>query len=160
MTQTIYQFLDSAGIQYIEHTHPAVFTTAEAEPFYRDPQVWKSKNLFLRNRKGDQHYLAVVDAASRVDLKQLAQTVGEKQLSFASSERLLKYLHLTPGSVSPLALIHDTEHHVKVLIDQAMQTYEKVYHHPNINTASLEMTRVDFEKFLAATGHTFRWLVC
>lgn len=158
MTNPIYDVLKNLGISYTEHTHPAVFTTAEAEPFYRDSQVWKSKNLFLRNRKGDQHYLVVVDAATRVDLKQLAQTVNEKQLSFASPERLLKYLHVTPGSVSPLALMNDSEHHVKVLIDQAMQAYEKVYHHPNINTATLEMTRADFEKFLAATGHSFRWL--
>lgn len=158
MSETIYQFLDRAGVTYTEYTHPAVFTAQEALEHYKDHSVWKSKNLFLRNRKGDQHYLLVVDGSARVDLKSIANFLNEKQVSFASPERLFEHLQVTPGSVSPLALIHDPEHKVKVLVDSTMQTYDRVYHHPNINTATLEMSRVDFEKFLEATGHGFQWI--
>lgn len=157
MTETIYQFLDRTGIHYIEYKHPAVFTADEAAGHYLDPLVWKSKNLFLRNRKGDQHYLVIVAAEARVDLKSLASFLNEKQVSFASPERLYEHLQVTPGSVSSLALIHDPEHKVQVVVDSSMQKYERVYHHPNINTATLEMSRTDFEKFLQATGHAFRW---
>lgn len=157
MSETLYQFLDSTGVKYTEYTHPAVFTAEEASVQYLDPAVWKSKNLFLRNRKGDQHYLIIVSAEARVDLKALATFLNEKQVSFASPERLYTHLQVTPGSVSPMALIHDQDHNVQVVIDSAMQNYGRVYHHPNINTATLEMSRADFEKFLQATGHSFRW---
>jgi Ala-tRNA(Pro) deacylase len=84
-----------------------------------------------------------------VDLKALTRTLGEDRLSFASAERLKKYLRLEAGSVSPFGLIHDLGKEVRVVVDAGLKAAEKVNFHPNINTATLEISFGDFERFLA-----------
>ncbi|MBI2415283.1 MAG: hypothetical protein HYV33_01310 [Candidatus Kerfeldbacteria bacterium] len=95
----IYSILQQLKLAYIQHNHPALFTCEQAEPYYRLIPGAKSKNLFLRNRKGDTHYLVILPSHKRADLKQLARIVHEKDISFASSERLQQYLGVIPGSV-------------------------------------------------------------
>lgn len=151
-SKSIYTILDDLGIQYTEVKHPALFTSAEGAAYWKDIPGIKTKNLFLRNRKGDTHYLAIVPIEKRVDLKRLARELGEVQLSFASPERLLQYLGLTPGSVSPFGLMNDVNHSVRVLLDtQVAQAAEQAFH-PNINTATLSLKTKDLYKFLEWTG--------
>ena len=99
--------LEALGIPYVRHVHPPVATVAEAERYWTDLRGAHCKNLFLRNNKGNRHYLVIAEASRRVDLKALTRTLGEDRLSFASPERLKRYLGLEPGSVSPFGLIHD-----------------------------------------------------
>lgn len=150
---TIYQWLNDHHILFIEHHHPAVFTSAEAAPYYANIPGAKAKNLFLRNRKGDRHYLVIITESKRLQLKSLAQQLQETDLSFASAERLQRYLGLTPGSVSPFGLINDQAYAVQVIIDAAVWQHDRVSFHPSINTSTLELARSDFENFLNRTGH-------
>lgn len=152
--EDIRNILQDLHIPFIEHAHPALFTSEDAARYYVNIPGAKAKNLFLRNRNGKQHYLIVVTDTKTVDLKQLAKQLGETQLSFSSPERLLKYLGLTPGSVSPFGLINDTEKQVKVIIDQAVWQHDRVNFHPNINTATLELARDDFKTFLDWSGQS------
>lgn len=156
--EDIYTILQKLNIQYEKFDHPAVFTVSEAAQYDRGIYAGKSKNLFLRNVKGDMHYLVVMQADKRLDLERLATLLNEKKLSFGSEERLLKYLGLTPGSVSPFGLINNTDKSVKVIIDNDLLKYEKLAYHPNVNTATLVITKEDLQKFLESTGNKIVYL--
>lgn len=147
------------NIEYRLYEHPAVFTVEEADEYWGDIPGGKAKNLFLRNRKGDVHYLVVVESSKRVDLKQLAdrlQVVGG--LSFASPERLMKYLGLTPGSVSLFGLLNDTDRVVRVVIDEDLLQQEYLTCHPNVNTATVVLKREDLLRLLEDLGYEIKTL--
>lgn len=149
----LYHILVDLKIEYIKHDHPAVFTCEEADEFYKDVPGGKSKNLFLRNKKGSKHYLVIVESSKKVDIKQVAQLVGEKDLGFASPERMMKYLGVTPGSVTPFGLINDVNKEVVVLVDADLWKHDRLHYHPLVNTATLELSREDFKKFLDWCGN-------
>jgi Ala-tRNA(Pro) deacylase len=150
--------LDALDIPYERHEHPPVATADEGEVHWRDIDAVHSKNLFLRNQKGDRHYLLIVIHSKRVDLRTVANQIGDGKLSFASPDRLMRYLGVTPGSVSPFGLIHDRERHVRVFLDRELARAERVSFHPNINTVTLVLPRTGFERFLAAQGHAVRYV--
>lgn len=76
---------------------------------------------------------------------------------FARPDELMQWLKLTPGSVTPFGLIHDTTHHIMVMVDNDLLVYELVGFHPNINTATLVLSSSDFQKFLTACGIQARY---
>ena len=156
--QKIYDTLKNLGIQYQEHEHPPVYTAEEALVYYKDMPGAKVKSLFLRNRKGTQHYLVVLTDDKKADLKVLAKVLGESQVGFASPERLEKYLQVKPGSVSPLALVFDTDQHVKVILDEAIMEHDLINVHPNLNTRTITMAVSDLKGYLNHTGHTYQTL--
>ena len=102
------------------------------------------KNLFLRNQKGNRHYLVVLEHSKRADLKAVADQIGDGKLSFASPERLMTHLGLTPGSVSPFGLINDRDHAVRVVLDRDLKSADALAFHPNINTATFVIAAADF----------------
>ncbi len=156
--QAVYAALDALGIAYTRHEHPPVFTVEEAEQHWRGIDATHCKNLFLRNRKGNAHYLVVVEKSAPVDIKRLAAQIGEDRLSFASSERLATHLGLTAGSVSPFGIINDRNHAVTVVVDEALRGARQVGFHPNVNTATITLAFADFERFLSAQGNPVRFI--
>ena len=149
----IYQVLDNLNITYKKFDHLAVFTIPEAEKHCGHIPGGKSKNILLRNRKGDKHYLIVVKGNKRLNLEKLSGILNESKLSFASEKRLMKYLGLTPGAVSPFGLINDVEKEVGVIVDSDLLEYAELQYHPNINTSTLVLSSVDFKKFLENSGN-------
>jgi Ala-tRNA(Pro) deacylase len=145
--------LDALGIAYVRHVHPPVATVADAEAHWSGIAAAHCKNLFLRNQKGDRHYLVILTHSKRADLRQVAMQIGDGKLSFASPERLLAHLGVTPGSVSPFGLLNDAERHVRVFIDTDLVGAQQITFHPNINTATVVLAVDDFQRFLAHTGH-------
>lgn len=152
--KSLYDILADLNIEYEKHEHPAVFTVKEAEQYDSGIDAGKSKNLFLRNKKGNVHYLLIADSNKKVDLKKLSSLLSESRLSFASPERLSEYLGLTPGSVSPFGLINDSSKSVRVLIDKCLLRHDKLGFHPNINTSTIVIKTSDFRKFLDWTGNS------
>lgn len=152
----LFELLADLQIAYERHEHPAVFTIEDCEiiKHLNLPGI-EAKSLFLRNEKGTEHYLVVVAGQKRLNLKELGVTLGSK-LSFASPDRLMKYLGVTPGSVSPFALMNDTEKTVKVYLDSEVFAHEQVQFHPLINTATLVLSAKDMLKFIEATGHSWQ----
>ncbi|HVZ21924.1 MAG TPA: prolyl-tRNA synthetase associated domain-containing protein [Vicinamibacterales bacterium] len=145
----VYAALDALAIPYRRFEHPPVFTSAEADEHWRELPGIRLKNLFLRNKKGDRHYLVIVPIEKRVDLKELVRFVDDDRLSFGSPERLMTELGLTPGSVSPFGLLNDDDGSVRVLIDEDLKGAPGLMFHPNINTATVVISWADFERFLA-----------
>lgn len=154
----IYLILKDLDIEFEKYEHPAVYTVEEAEKYDRGVDAAHSKNLFLRNKKGNKHYLVILEGSKRVDLKELAKLLNEGDLSFASPERMLKYLELTPGSVSPFGLINDINKEVHVVVDNDLLKSKKQGSHPNVNTATLVISTDDFKKFLEYTGNWVTYL--
>lgn len=151
--------LGELAIPFARHEHPPVATVEEALLHWAPIDATHFKNLFLRNQKGDQHYLVVVEHSKKVDLKKLADHIGDGKLSFGSPERLFKHLGVTPGSVTPFGLIHDVTHSVRVFLDDDIRRAERVSFHPNINTATLVLSAPDFARFLDACGNPVRHVV-
>jgi Ala-tRNA(Pro) deacylase len=153
---SVYAALDALGIRYERHEHPAVFTAEDASKYWNPIHATQVKNLFLRNKKGNRHYLAILEISKRADLKEIVKLVDDDRLSFGSSERLMAELGLTPGSVSPFGLINDPDGSVRVLIDKDLRGAERLLFHPNINTASVVISWADLEKFLATRSNSVR----
>lgn len=91
--------------------------------------------------------------SKRLDLKSLAVFLNESKLSFASPEKMMEYLGITPGSVSAFGLINDVDKVVRVIVDEDLLKFDKQGYHPNINTATLIISTKDFKKFLNWTGN-------
>ncbi len=148
-SSSVYAALEALGISYEKYEHPAVFTAEEAAQHWRGLRGTRCKNLFLRNKKGNHHYLVILEVSKQADLRQLVKLVDDDRLSFGSPERLRAELGLTPGSVSPFGLLNDEDASVRVVIDEDLRHVEALIFHPNINTASIVISREDFERFLA-----------
>ena len=155
---TVLEVLDSLKILYETHHHPPVYTVEEAEEHWKSIKGTHCKNLFVRNKKGNRHYLVVLESRKRADLRELNMRLGEDRLSFASPERLKRYLGLKPGAVSPFGLINDTGKGVQVVMDKDLKEAKWVSFHPNVNTAMVTITFKDFEKYLEWCGNPFRTL--
>ncbi len=149
----VLSFLEKLNIAYTRHEHPPVYTVEEAGRYYARMKGAQCKNLFLRNSKGNRHYLVILEESKRADLKQLAEKVGENNLSFASAKRLLKYLGVEAGSVSAFGLINDLEKEVVVVLDRDLQNEDWINFHPNVNTATLTISHADFMRFLEHCGN-------
>jgi Ala-tRNA(Pro) deacylase len=150
--------LDALGVPYERYEHPPVFNTEDVEKYWRDIPATAVKNLFLRNKKGNRHYLVIAGVEKRVDLQRLVKLLGDDRFSFGSADRLMETLGLTPGSVSPFGLLHEGSRDVQVIIDADLRSADRLIFHPNINTASLTISFPDLEKFLVSRGNRVKFV--
>lgn len=147
--------LSDLSIPFTRYDHPAVFTCEESERLC-PPMIGAHTKQLLMKAKGKEIYvLAIVMHDKRVDTKSLAKDFGAQSFSFVSPEKLKEMLGVTPGSVTPLGLIFDTEKKINVVIDEDAASVGTFLFHPLVNTATLGIKREDFEKFLRHTGHEF-----
>jgi Ala-tRNA(Pro) deacylase len=154
----LYELLERLSIQFEYHEHPPLATIEDARIHWKDYNSGRCKNIFFRNHKGDRHYLVILEHLRQLNIHDLERRLRQGKLSFASDQRLKKYLGVEPGSVSPFGLINDTEHHVHLFIDEKLNESDRLAFHPNINTASLVISKSDFLKFLNYTGNTFEFI--
>jgi len=156
--EKVYRVLDQLGIKYSVKQHPPVYTVEEVEQYWRDIPGSHCKNLFLRDQKGKKHYLVVMMHNKKVNMASLAEQIGDGRLSFASEERLEKYLGLKTGAVSPFGIINDPNGHVRVVLDSELKGADWVSFHPNVNTATVTISFKDFERFLAHCGNPVSYM--
>lgn len=155
----VYDFLDRTGVEYVTLCHPAAFTMEECEAVRRDIGAPVFKNLFLTNRQQTDFYLLMIPADKPFKTKYLSSQLGCARLSFASVEKMEELLHIQPGAVSPMGLIHDKEHKVRLIIDRDLAATSSYACHPCVNTASVAMPLSDLlEKVIPATGHSHTWV--
>lgn len=149
----IYALLEEKKIPCRIVEHEAVFTMEEMERAGIDRHGCICKNLFLRDAKGKQHYLVSVPDERHVDLKWLSAALGTSKLSFASAERLEKYLKMPQGSVSPLALLNDESESVIFAADETLSALPAVGVHPNGNTATVFLSFADLRSLIEEHGN-------
>ncbi len=149
----IYTFLSDHRIDYQRFDHPPVYTVADVQRLAPDLPGAKTKNLFLCDQKGKNHFLVMLAHDKRVDLKGLQELLGVGKLRFGSASRLERFLGVEPGSVSFLAIINDKDKAVSVIMDKPLWASESFQFHPLVNTATLTISRENIERFAEMTGH-------
>ncbi|MGA2407155.1 MAG: prolyl-tRNA synthetase associated domain-containing protein [Bacteroidales bacterium] len=154
----LYRLFEKLDIQFEYHEHPPLATIEDAKTHWKNYNSGRCKNIFFRNHKGDRHYLIILEHLRLLNIKDLEKRLRQGKLTFASDQRLKKYLGVEPGSVSPFGLINDSEKHVHLFIDEKLKEFDRLTFHPNINTASLVLSKSDFLKFLEYTGNTFEFI--
>ena len=150
---TVYDRLSKQQISYRTAEHEAVFTIDEMRGLDFPEETKVAKNLFLRDAKGKRHFLITLEPDTRADLKLLAEKFSSTKLSFASDERLLKYLGLYKGAVSPFGLINDGDNQVEFYIDKKLSHCKSLGVHPNDNRATVFLDCDCLVKFIESTGH-------
>jgi Ala-tRNA(Pro) deacylase len=156
MDKSLEEWLEKNDIQYIMHTHPAVFTVPEAKIHCGHILGTHIKNLFLRNKKTDEYFLVTIPSEKSLDLKAFRKLIGAPKIRFASPEALLDILGLIPGAVSPLGLVNDTKHRAVFILEKGLWDAKILCVHPNVNTATLQIKNEDFHNFVDATGTELR----
>jgi len=154
----LYQILKELNIPFDYYGHPPAPTIEEARKYWKDIESTHCKNLFFRNHKGNRHYLVIIEHSRDLLIRDLEKRLKQGKLTFASDQRMIKYLGLSPGSVSPFGLINDTSRNVHLFLDENLKKSVKISFHPCINTASLVVSFKDFERFLHWTGNTYEYL--
>ena len=150
--------LEKLNIPFEIFEHPPLPTIEIAREYWKDIKATHCKNLFFRNHKGDRHYLVILDWLHPMDIHDLEKRLKQGKISFASQERMDRYLGVKAGSVSAFALINDINNHVHVFIDENLKKSDKISFHPNINTASVVIKFSDFERFLTWSGNTYEYI--
>jgi Ala-tRNA(Pro) deacylase len=154
----LYDLLERLSIRFEYHEHPPLATIEDARIHWKDYDSGLCKNIFFRNHKGNRHYLVILEHLRELDIHDLEKRLRQGKLTFASDQRLKKYMGLEPGSVSPFGLINDKEKHVLLFMDEKLTGFDRVAFHPNVNTATLVISRSDFLRFLDFMGNTFEFL--
>ncbi|MBL0948077.1 prolyl-tRNA synthetase associated domain-containing protein [Brevundimonas sp.] len=140
-------WMAEAGLAPRTHDHPAVFRVDQGHAIKAALPGTHTKNLFLKGR-GGQLWLVSARQDTTIDLKRLAKLLGSDRLSFAPEEAMVETLGVTPGSVTALGLVNDTEGRVQFVLDRALWTADVVNFHPLTNTATTALDQTDFRRFL------------
>jgi Ala-tRNA(Pro) deacylase len=149
---TLFSRLAELGIPTTTVEHDAVFTVGQSAELRASLPGAHTKNLFLTDKDGCM-VLVVAKDDTKVDLKALAQRLGAGRLSFGRAELLEAVLGVSPGSVTPFALINPSAAAVAVVVDQALMDFAEVNCHPLENTATTRLARDDLIRFIASCGH-------
>ena len=144
--------LEALGIPSKTVTHPPVFTVAESKALCGTLPGAHIKNLFLRNKKGVMWLVTCLEDRE-IDLKALAGALGAGRFSFGSAERLMTYLGVLPGAVTPFAVINDTGGQVRMVLDRGILGNDPVNCHPLVNDMTTALESKDLIRFLEAVDH-------
>ena len=156
--QKVQAALTALGIAFERYEHPPVASALDADEHWAAIDAVLTKNLFLRNQQGTNHYLVILELRKRANLRAVADQIGDGRLSFGTPEQMMACLGVTPGSVSPFGLINDASHDVRVCLDRDLKASGRISFHPNINTATLVLAFADFERFLTSRGNPVQYL--
>ena len=148
----LYARLRALGISWTSYEHAAVFTVEQAAALYDGQPGGHTKNLFLKDKK-DGLWLVTLRDDLRVDLNALAKALGSPRFSFGAAELLIATLGIEPGSVTPFAVMNDTERKVTLVLDEGMLALSPLNFHPLRNDRTTAIAPEDLLKFARATGH-------
>ncbi|MCR5050843.1 MAG: prolyl-tRNA synthetase associated domain-containing protein [Paludibacteraceae bacterium] len=166
--EAVLRYLDEHKIPFTTYNHPEGKTIEEAKRWWHDDGSVHCKNIFMRNHKGDQHYLICFPCDDDLAihdiehwLKDVLVSRGMKapgKLSFASPERMMRYLGLEPGSVSPFGLINDTEKHVILFLDSRLRDAASLSFHPNDCRGTVVISQAAFRQYLDSIGNHVEYI--
>ena len=149
--------LDELKISYTKYRHPPLFTVEDAKNYQKDMVGLHVKNLFLRDKKKN-NFLFVAEQDSIIDLKSLHQKIGSARLSFGRPDRLMQFLGVKPGAVSPLALINDISNSVTLFFESSLESENALHFHPLVNDATIGIKLSEIYRFLRFTGHRLNFI--
>ena len=149
--ERLLDWMAANGVEQTTHDHPAVFRVDEGLELKAAMPGAHTKNLFLKDKK-DRLWLISARQDTVVDLKRAPKTIGSDRLSFGNEALLYETLGLTPGSVTALGLVNDTDRRLTFVLDKALWDAAVVNFHPLTNTATTGLAQADFRRFLTLIG--------
>ena len=153
----IIQLLENEKITYQIAEHEAIYTMAESDALKLPGRDTVAKNLFIRDDKKRQYFLLTLQKDKQADLKEIQACLDSRRLSLASEADLNSMLGLFKGAVTPLGVLNDMDHRVKVFIDADFKDH-MVGIHPNVNTATIWLQANDLFQFIEQHGHPVGWI--
>ncbi|MDO4322293.1 MAG: prolyl-tRNA synthetase associated domain-containing protein [Lachnospiraceae bacterium] len=155
----VYDLLEKLEIQYDRVDHGPMMSIAQCEEVDQTLKIEICKNLFLCNQQKTKFYLLMMPGTKKFVTREVCRLIPSPRLSFANEKYMEEFLNITPGSVSVMGLMNDTENHVQLLIDREVAESEYFGCHPCMNTSSLKMRTKDMlEKFLPYVHHDYQVL--
>lgn len=148
-------WLEGHGIAHHTRWHDAVHTVAESRELKADMPGGHTKNLFMTDKDGALILIAA-HAESELPLNRLHRRIGTRRLSFAKPALMEEVLGVRPGSVTAFALVNDPEARVRFIVDKALLAHDPLNFHPLVNTGTTAISRADFERFVALSGHEMK----
>jgi Ala-tRNA(Pro) deacylase len=155
--EDLFARLSALGIETVTVEHPPLFTVEQSKELRGDIPGAHTKNLFLKCKKGTLWLVTAVESTA-VDLKTLHTKLGCGRLSFGNAALLGEVLGVQPGSVTPFAILNDTQNRVSVVLDEALFAYDRLNFHPLVNTATTGISKDGLLAFLAECKHSPRML--
>lgn len=150
----VYDLLDELQMEYWRTDHEPAGNMEACNEIDAILETIICKNLFLCTANKKHFYLLMMPGDKPFKTKILSKQINSSRLSFGSPEFMMKYLDITPGSVSIMGLMNDKENRVQLLIDEDILQAEYLGCHPCVNTSSLKLSvREVLEKFLPAVHH-------
>ena len=156
--ENVLLFLAEHGIAYEEARHEAVFTMADTAILDGRLPGSRCKNILVRNRDGSAVFLLVTPSFATLDLGSLGRKLMVGRLSLCSPDEMLGLLGVTPGAMSPLALLADQEQRVRLLMDEELRDVRQLQFHPMDNTATVVIEMEGFLRFVDCVGHTVEFV--
>ena len=124
ITTNVTRFLDSRKVKYEVYELPAEKLGAlEAAQILNVPVEQVFKTIVTKREKG-KPVLAVIPGPRVVDLKLLANFLGEKKMHLPTEREAEQLTGLQAGGISPLALINKG---FQVVIDSSAQAFDEIY---------------------------------
>jgi Cys-tRNA(Pro)/Cys-tRNA(Cys) deacylase len=148
ITNNVTRLLQSRRVAFTAHELPAEKLGAlEAAQILGVPAERVFKTIVLTRLGRGKPILAVVPGPSEVDLKKVAQAIGEKKVHLPTEKEAEKLTGLQAGGISPLALI---QRGFQVLIDESASSYEMIFVSGGQRGLNIELRTDDFIKLTNA----------
>lgn len=151
-TGQLLDLLRERGLTFHLYEHQAVDNARAAADVRARMAGVICKSLFLRGKDGSL-WLVTVPLDARVDLKSLGRKLGYGRLSFGDADAMTRHLGVRPGSVTPLAVLNDSQGAVRLVMDARLFSLPLINVHPLINTMSVDIDPHSVAQLATEHGH-------
>ena len=148
----LFEYLEKLEIETTTHSHEPLFTVEDSQNLRGDLPGLHSKNLFVKDKK-DALWLVVAEENTQIRMNNLHKRLGSARLSFGKPELLVETLGVTPGSVTPFALINDQDRVVNLALDAKLANGDKLNFHPLRNDRTTTIQSMDLLRFVSSLGY-------
>ena len=153
--EQVFEFLQANCIKYQVYYHEACVSVEDSKKIIHIEGALGCKSLFVKDKKSDRFFMAVLPADKRADMRGLARYVDSEKFEFATAEKMLEYLDVVRGNVTPFSFLYPNSVKVGLMIDEQLTTVPKVRFHPCDNTASVVLESKDFFKCMDILGKRY-----
>jgi Cys-tRNA(Pro)/Cys-tRNA(Cys) deacylase len=136
--------LDDLGIPYRTFTHPGPVKSLEQAASERGQEPDQVIRSLLFRLSADSFILALMAGPAQVDWKTLRRTLGEKRLTTADEEEMLRVTGYPRGAVSPLGLPQP----LRILADPAVFGPEEISIGSGVRGTTIILRSADLRRAL------------
>ena len=150
----VYSTLEGLGISFGRIDNDPAVTMEDCIAIDEALGVPTVKTLLLCNRQQTMFYLYVMPGDKPFSTRDFGAALQISRVSFAPAEKLHEFLGTEVGATTPLSLVADPGHRVRLIIDKAAVTPEAIGCPDGTTSCYMRLRTADLlEKFLPATGH-------